>query len=277
VLLLAGLLGFAPGCGRELSEADKKLVADLRAELLETESEIRDAETTDRELGGGLLKALVAVRLEVLRTNKALVEQRIHAVESGAPITVETVSYAPDEKRVADLDAEIARAEVDLLKAQVDASKYAGGLLQALAETAVATHASNVAMLKQARLAAKYGIAAPDAPVSPAAVGRPAPSAPEPQEARLEIVKIDARVTERNSSWSKYAWLLVVKNRTLEQVGFNAKIEFLDRDGFVIDDDSAYNLGLGPGEEQTFRGYSLIGAEIAGNVASVNARVGSGL
>ena len=54
---------------------------------------------------------------------------------------------------------------------------------------------------------------------------------------------------------------------------FNATIEFLDSDGFVIDDDLAYGLVVPASSQETFTGYGLIVTDVAPNVATVNAKV----
>jgi hypothetical protein len=101
------------------------------------------------------------------------------------------------------------------------------------------------------------------------------PSAPQPnaQEKQFEILGIDTKITEANNSWSKFAWILRVKNLSNTALSIQATIEFLDGDGFVVDDDFRPNLLLPPNQEETFTGYELIDAFVAGNVASINAKV----
>ncbi|HXF47991.1 MAG TPA: hypothetical protein VNL73_01020 [Verrucomicrobiae bacterium] len=90
----------------------------------------------------------------------------------------------------------------------------------------------------------------------------------------LEIVEIDAKVTESNDVWWKYAWRLTVQNFSGEPISFNATIEFLDKDGFVVDDDDEYGLYLEYGQKKTFTGYDLIVSSVAPNIVSVTAKVG---
>lgn len=59
-----------------------------KAELSQTEGEISAAKEVDQQFSGGLIKNLTTARLEILGTNKALLEQRINAIESGAKIDV---------------------------------------------------------------------------------------------------------------------------------------------------------------------------------------------
>ena len=95
-------------CGRELTEEELAQVENLRGELSEIDEEISEAQEDDERYSGGLVKSLIAVRLEILKTNKELVRQRIHAIESGAGITISTPSTQPDLELASKLEEEIA-------------------------------------------------------------------------------------------------------------------------------------------------------------------------
>ena len=88
-----------------------------------------------------------------------------------------------------------------------------------------------------------------------------------------EIISIDAKVTEKNDIWWKNAWILVIKNDSPSNLSFDATIEFLDADGFVVDDDRVYDLQVNAGEQETFTGYALVDASVAPNVKQVHAKV----
>ncbi len=100
---------------------------------------------------------------------------------------------------------------------------------------------------------------------------------PEPKEAEIEkqweIVSISAKVTEKNSVWWKNSWILVIRNDSSSNLSFDATIEFLDADGFIVDDDREYDLRVDAGEQETFTGYALIDASVAPNVEQVHAEV----
>jgi hypothetical protein len=89
----------------------------------------------------------------------------------------------------------------------------------------------------------------------------------------FKIVKIETRIIETNNSWSKFAWKLILKSLAEKPLTFNATIEFLDKDGFVVDNSFAYNLFLPAKDEQTYAGYALVNASIAGLVASIQTKV----
>jgi hypothetical protein len=149
------------GCSgkRELTPEQLDLVAQLRSELSETDKSISNAEMEDAKIAGGLVKALITTRLEILRTNKALIEQRIHAVESGAKITISVPSYKTDPQDAERITKEIDSQLAEIKSAREDASKYGGGLVLAMKLSQVATQEQTLAMLKQRQLVAKYGLA----------------------------------------------------------------------------------------------------------------------
>ena len=96
------LVLFSPvSCSAELSPDDRRVISALQEELAKVRADIAAAEAEDARLTGGLVKSLVAVRLELLRTNEALIQQRIHALESGARIKIVVAATKEDPERAA--------------------------------------------------------------------------------------------------------------------------------------------------------------------------------
>lgn len=160
--LIATLVGITmlTGCGpQELTPEQKQEVAALKTELSQTEGEISAAKEVDQQFSGGLIKNLTTARLEVLGTNKALLEQRINAIESGAKIDVVVSGTKPDPELAASIKTEIDTLTAKINEAKADASQYTGGLIQVLKLSAVATEEQSMAMLQQKYLTAKYGLA----------------------------------------------------------------------------------------------------------------------
>lgn len=286
MILMTAALGLGCNGPRKLTPEEQKQVSDLKAELATIDQELAAIQTEDKLYSGGLIKSLIAVRQEVVKTTRALVQQRIHAIESGAPIKVETVIATPDRGRADQLAQELATQTSEVKAARAEAELYSGGLVGALKASTVATQENTLAMLRQQYVMAKYGLVTPTAkPIAESPSGSQektqanstvdaAPlESPIPKAKPFEIVDVDSRVTEANSSWSKYAWKLTIRNMTADALALEAVIEFLDADGFVVDDDREYNLMLGPNQEQTFTGYDLIDASAAPRVTQVNAKV----
>jgi hypothetical protein len=152
----------------------------------------------------------------VLKTNDALLQQRIQALESGAKSEVVVVKQAPsDPARAKALAAEIEVQRAELADAKAESEKYGGGLVKALAETAVATASSTLALLEQERLKAEFGLVLPalaspptsTSPVAPSA--RPLAAASPPTQSAADCLKIetfDSSILGSNSAFTEVAW-----------------------------------------------------------------------
>lgn len=158
VFLLVVAVAAMSGClKKELTAEDVALVGELKKQLENTEREILSAAAEDARLSGGLVKALIGARLEILKTNKALVGQRINAIEAGSPVdTVTQVSLA-DPEAAKTIAVELEKAKASNAIAKAEAASY-GGLVGALKAAGVATNEQTIAMLEQRFLAAKYGL-----------------------------------------------------------------------------------------------------------------------
>jgi hypothetical protein len=148
----------SPACSQSPSPEDLQKIAALQTDLKQVRTKIAATIDKNASLAGGLVKALVETRLEILKTTEALVEQRIHALESGAKITVSVAGTEPDEKLANQLREEIDSQLPELNAAKQEAAKYSGGLVGAMKEATVATQEQSIAMLRQRYLAAKYGL-----------------------------------------------------------------------------------------------------------------------
>ena len=148
------------GCGPlELTPEQKQEVGSLKNELSQTEKEIAEATALQGQFTGGLIKNLTIARLEVLGTNKALLDQRINAIESGAKIDLAISGVKPNPEAAAVLKTEIDNLAIQITDAKKEASQYGGGLIQALKLSTVATQEQTMAMLQQRYLSALYGLA----------------------------------------------------------------------------------------------------------------------
>ncbi len=148
------------GCGpTELTPEEKQQVNTLKSELSQTEGDITLAREQDNQYSGGLIKSLIKAKLEVLETNKALIQQRINAIESGAKINITVSGLKPDPTVAESLKNEIDELKKDISTAKIDATQYSGGLVLAMKQTAIATQEQTLTMLQQKYLTAKYGLA----------------------------------------------------------------------------------------------------------------------
>jgi hypothetical protein len=154
------LLCMAPSSCRSqtLSPENAQKIEALQSELEKVRSEIAAAEAKNASMAGGLLKALVEARTEILKTTESLIEQRIHALEAGAKITVNISGTEPNEALARQLQLEIESQVTELKHAKQEAARYSGGVMAAMKQATVATQEQTVTMLRQRYLAAKYGL-----------------------------------------------------------------------------------------------------------------------
>jgi hypothetical protein len=256
---------------------------DIGAELASLTTAIAAATEEEAKYSGGLIKSLLAVRLATLRQTQAMLAQRAAATDFNVALryTVDGRPFAvPAGLTLAEVEGELTVAAGKVAAQEAEAARYRGGLIQAMALTTLATLKQSAAMLDQKRLAIKYGLpqfvgfadGVPSASQSTATAPTPSTVTP-PTDSSWEIVSVDSRVTESNSSWWKYAWKLTIRNRGTQPIGLDATIEFQDGDGFVVDSDNEYGLVVGAGAEQTFTGFDLVDSSVAANVKRTNAKV----
>ena len=180
---------------------------DLAAELTQVEAEITEAAAQDTALAGGLLKALIAVRLEVLRTTRVLLRQRIFAEEGGAPLSVRIPASAPDDRAAGFLAAEVEAQQRTVEAARADAARFAGGLVHALKLSTVATQEQSLSMLRQRYLIAKYGLALPHlegTARSDASVPQTSPPSGQPKGASVPPLAFPVRLTKKQLTKQNY-------------------------------------------------------------------------
>lgn len=158
--MLAAVVMFFSGCERTLTEEQIKEVASLKQSLGVISAELIDAESMKKIYPGGVLGSLIETRVQVLRVNKALMEQRISAIESGASIKEVVQVTKPDSGLATKLEGEAAALEKEIEIAKIEA-RNSGGLLGVLKETTVATKQLLLAQLQLQHKKAKYGLVMP--------------------------------------------------------------------------------------------------------------------
>lgn len=198
------------GCKKSLSAEEQAQVQALRTELDATQKEVSATELQNAKFSGGLVKAQMAWRLETLKTNEALLQQRIHAIESGAKVTVETVATKADPDRAKMLQEEMTKQELKVSEADAKASLYSGGLAGTMAVIGAATERNSLALLRQQYLVAKYGLASPQLAASSTHATLPgsetAPRGGSPESAPILADKdLSEQILEAKLLQKKYA------------------------------------------------------------------------
>jgi hypothetical protein len=286
MLVLAMFMAASPKTLGQTSAAPDRNGA-LRRELATVEAEITAAKEENEKYSGGLVKALIESRIATLQQTYAMLDQVLKAGKFGVTLhyTVNGKPFALPpgaHEELASVERELQEIDARILTQQAEAERYSGGLVQALAYSTLATSRQTRAMLEQRQLALKHGLpqyvgfvnesATPSSARAESTEKNPRVSPPKADE--TEIVSIDTRVTESNSTWSKYAWKLTLRNKSARPARFEATIEWYDSDGFIVDTDRARDLVVPAQGEETFTGYALINADVAGKVAKIGAKVG---
>ena len=148
-------------CSHGLDPEERKQVETLRSELEGVRKEVAAAQTEVSKYAGGLVQSLLLTRIEILKTTEALIQQRVQAIEGKAPVSIQTLASKEDPDRAEKLASEIDKQEVRLREAEIEAGKYSGGLIHAIALSTVATQAQTLAMLRQQFLVSKLGLSVP--------------------------------------------------------------------------------------------------------------------
>ena len=134
------------------------LLESLRNEQLSISESIKQANEEDNKLSGGLIKVLIGARLELLKINSALIQQRINAIESGAKIKIKLYEAKSDPDRAFNLKSEMDSIRSEIIAKEEEINRYSGGLIKVTLMSAVATMNNTLAMLQTEYLKAKYGI-----------------------------------------------------------------------------------------------------------------------
>jgi putative sterol carrier protein len=87
------------------------------------------------------------------------------------------------------------------------------------------------------------------------------------------IVDLQTRVTEQNDTWWRYAWKLTIRNDGVGPATFDGTIQFLDADGFLVEDTNIFDLQVAAGATGVFTGAALVNADTACTIASASASV----
>lgn len=239
-LLLALLLSASPAVSladRGVTPEQRQEVTDLRGELALVQASIADAIDEDSKYTGGVIKSLIAYRLEILRINEALLQQRIQAIESGAGINMVVNATQPDPERAAELLEDIFAQRRKVDEARRRAEQYSGGLVRAIAQSTAATASNTLAILEQKYFAAKYGIAV-DLPAGPtrSVPAAPTPAGNENPDDCLEITDFGSSVVSSNPVYSEVAWKVDIASSCRESYKVEVRYKIRDKDDFELEE-----------------------------------------
>jgi hypothetical protein len=81
------------------------------------------------------------------------------------------------------------------------------------------------------------------------------------------------KITERNSTWARFAWKAVIFNGDDVPYRFRIVVEFTDRDGYTVASDTEYDQRLKAFEQREFTGDKLISFPAADTVYSARVKL----
>lgn len=89
----------------------------------------------------------------------------------------------------------------------------------------------------------------------------------------FRVVSIDSKVTESNDTWERHSWILKVRNAGQGDLSCRGEIQWLDRGGFVVDDDPV-SFTIRGNQTLSFRNYALIDTAVSRTVHTVATNLG---
>lgn len=154
--------------GRTVERADAAELSQLANDLGEQEAELAKAKHQLDLYAGGLIRTIIAMRVEVAELNVVLLRQKqLLSAHSIVPPTTTTKITSPPAEALGELEEEIRRKSTEIERTEAEARRYSGGLIQVSLLMRAETEKMTLAMLDQRRLVLKYQIGLP-------AVGSPA-------------------------------------------------------------------------------------------------------
>jgi hypothetical protein len=91
--------------------------------------------------------------------------------------------------------------------------------------------------------------------------------------AAVTVIDTTFRVTEKNKTWWRIAWICRARNDSAAPVRFQVDVVLHDSAGFTIKDDSSTAITLAAHDVQEVTGFALVDAAVAENVTGVKATI----
>jgi hypothetical protein len=157
----AASLPVSPKGAPQRAAAPAASVRELQRAQAAVDSELVEAKASSDKYVAGVVKTLIEQRIEILKTTRALLVQRIVALQTGAPMTTRTVVARPDSAGARRLESEAQSVQRQIIEKQAESERYSGGLIKTTIEQNIAMLGVTLATLESERLKAIYGIVSP--------------------------------------------------------------------------------------------------------------------
>ncbi len=135
----------------------------LQNEIAGLEQQIKEARTESEKYIGGLIKALLDSRIQILEHTKVMLKQRLAAGSYSVKInyTLDGKEYVPPADKdeiLKNLESEALRVAQEIERVQKEADQSSGGLIRVTKLSIVAINQQQFAMLEMKRCALIYDI-----------------------------------------------------------------------------------------------------------------------
>jgi len=127
---------------------DTPSTKELDQDIAKLEAEIKESKSVLDDYSGGLIAVLSRVRLQVLQSTKAMLEQK----KMGFRRYIHGKKYFPPknkDKLLKEIKEDINNLKSELKEAKEESKRYKGGLLGVLSLTHIATIKNSIAFLEQ--------------------------------------------------------------------------------------------------------------------------------
>jgi hypothetical protein len=151
----------------------------LDQDIASIRAEVNVATADSAKYTGGLIKNLIDIRAEVLRTTEAMLNAKristLRRIDMQFFVDGHTIKPA-SESELSKIRNDIAEAGRRISAAELKTQQYTGGLVQGLAIVTAETERLSLAQLYMAYYSSKYGLAAPRSGPAISTEGTPEPS-----------------------------------------------------------------------------------------------------
>ena len=146
---------------RVLPVVDKDVLDAIEADIAERRRAVMEAREEADQYVGGLIRAILLSRQATEQATLSALEQRFLTLKHGLPPvpgSVLVTANIADPEALAGIEADIASTRASIAEAELEASRYSGGLIYVTILSRIATEKSTLAMLEQRRLSIKHNV-----------------------------------------------------------------------------------------------------------------------
>lgn len=135
--------------------------ASIAEDIQSVDRDISEAQTALSRFEGGAIKGIIAMRVEILKNTRAMLNQKQSAWIRFIALNYTIDGKAPSptsSETLTSLERDIAATQKRISLEEKEASKYSGGLVQAMKMVSIETEKASLAMLRLRHHSMHYGI-----------------------------------------------------------------------------------------------------------------------